>query len=196
MVLTIKYRAFRCKFSHHPVLWNVGDLFFYHAWAMPSSANLHRPRKRNRKALTRRQPLGPQKMNDLQSKEYVWQHIWINNDKYIRLKMEGIPLNNDHFGEMVNHWIWGPLRRYKKRYRSVSRSTHWGREEPLSSASTNRNTVLRYPRKYCYNTNNSGYIWLYDGIYIYIYTLLVGGIPTPLKNMSHLGWWHYQDMEK
>ena len=35
------------------------------------------------------------------------------------------------------------------------------------------------------NTNNSGYIWLYDGIktyYIYIYLYLVGGMPTPLKN--------------
>ena len=26
--------------------------------------------------------------------------------------------------------------------------------------------------------------------------ILVGGIPTPLKNMSQLGWWHYQYMEK
>ena len=27
-------------------------------------------------------------------------------------------------------------------------------------------------------------------------TFLVGGIPTPLKNMSQLGWWHSQYMEK
>ena len=25
---------------------------------------------------------------------------------------------------------------------------------------------------------------------------LVGGIPTPLKNISRLGWWHFQYMEK
>ena len=39
------------------------------------------------------------------------------------------------------------------------------------------------------NTNTRGYIWLYDGIKTYFIdiTYLVGGIPTPLKNISQLG---------
>ena len=46
------------------------------------------------------------------------------------------------------------------------------------------------------------YLWSIYGLYmynlwiIYGYALLVGGWPTPLKNMSQLGWWHSKYMGK